>query len=72
MFYVYLRDLNISSIFFIEGMCVAALAPAVMTINGSIFQPLLIILSINDLYFSVFLVIVSSTYFTITNLLKHV
>ena len=53
--------LNITSIFFIEGICVAALAPAVMTISGSIFQPLLIMLSISGLYFFVFLVIVSSS-----------
>ena len=42
---------NIFSILFIKGVCVAALALAVMTISGSIFQPLLIILSINGLYF---------------------
>ena len=36
----------------IEGVCVATLAPAVMTISGSTFYPLLIILSISDLYFS--------------------
>ena len=36
----------------IEGVCVVALAPAVMTISGSTFYPLLIILSISDLYFS--------------------
>jgi hypothetical protein len=40
--------LNIISIVFIEGVCVAALAPAVMTISGSTFQPLLIIFSINS------------------------
>ena len=39
--------LNMISIFFIEGVCVAALAPAVMTISGSTFHPLLIILSIS-------------------------
>ena len=43
--------LNIVSKFFIEGVCVAALAPAVMTISGSMFQPLLVILFINGLYF---------------------
>ena len=51
--------LNITSILFIEGICVAALALAVMTISGSIFQPLLLMLSINGLYFYVFLVVVS-------------
>ena len=33
--------LNFSSKIFIEGMCVVALAPTVMTINGSTFHPLL-------------------------------
>jgi hypothetical protein len=46
--------LNIVSILFIEGICVVALALAVMTISGSIFQPLLIILFINVLYFMFF------------------
>jgi energy-converting hydrogenase Eha subunit C len=31
---------NLSSSGFIDGMCVAALAPAVITMSGSIFQPL--------------------------------
>ena len=34
--------LNFSSKIFIEGMCVVALAPAVMTINDSTFHPLLV------------------------------
>ena len=34
--------LNFSSKIFIEEMCVVALAPAVMTINGSTFHPLLV------------------------------
>ena len=46
--------LKIISILFIEGICVVALALAVMTISGSIFQPLLIILFINVLYFMFF------------------
>ena len=46
--------LYITSIFFIEGMCVVALALAVMTSSGSIFQPLFIMLSINGLYFFCF------------------
>ena len=37
--------LNFSSKIFIEGMCVVALAPTVMTINGSTFHPLLVMLS---------------------------
>ena len=32
-------SLNLSSSSFIDGMCAAALAPAVITMNGSIFQP---------------------------------
>ena len=55
---VYLGILNIVSIFFINMVCVVALAPAVMTICGSIFQALLVILCINGLYF-LFLVIIS-------------
>jgi hypothetical protein len=34
----------------IGGMCVAALAPAVMTISGSIFQPRATMLSISGWY----------------------
>ena len=36
-----------------------ALAPAIMTINGSTFRLLLVMLSISGSYFLVFLVIVS-------------
>ena len=39
--------LNFSSKIFIEEMCVVALAPAVMTISGSTFHPLLVMLSIS-------------------------
>ena len=42
--------LNLSSSNFIDGMCVAALAPAVMTISGSIFQPRAAMLSISGWY----------------------
>ena len=41
-----LEILSFVSMLSIEGICVAALAPAVMTISGSIFQPLSAILSI--------------------------
>ena len=51
--------LNFSSKIFIEGMCVVAVAPAVITINGSTFHPLLVILSISGWYFSVLRVMVS-------------
>ena len=40
--------LNVVSMLSIEGICVAALAPAVMTISGSVFQPSLAILSIRS------------------------
>ena len=39
-----------SSKSFIEGMCVAALAHAVITTSGSIFQPRSAMLSISGLY----------------------
>ena len=52
--------LNMNSIFFIEGVCVVALAPAVMTISGSTFHPLLIILSISGLYYLFFMITISS------------
>ena len=40
--------LNFSSKIFIKGMCVVALTPVVMTINGSTFHPLLVMLYISD------------------------
>ena len=39
--------LNFSSKIFIEGMCVVALAPAIITTSGSMFQPLLAMLFIS-------------------------
>ena len=51
--------LSFSSKFFIEGVCVVALAHAVMTISGSTFHPLLVMLSISDWYFSILRVMVS-------------
>ena len=39
--------LNFSSKIFIEEMCVVALGLALMTINGSTFHPLLVMLSIS-------------------------
>ena len=39
--------LNFSSSIFIEGMCVVALVRAVMTISGSTFYPLLVMLFIS-------------------------
>ena len=42
--------LNLFSRTFIDGICVVALAPAVITISGSTFHPLATILSISGLY----------------------
>ena len=44
---VYFGILNFFSKIFIEEMCVVTLVPAVMTINGSSFHPLLMMLFIN-------------------------
>ena len=51
--------LRVVIILTIEGICVAALAPVVMTTSRSTFQPLLTTLSISGLYFSILRVIVS-------------
>ena len=40
VFYSNFRYVEFVCRFFIEGMCIVTLAPAVMTINGSTFQPL--------------------------------
>ena len=42
--------LNVLSSAFIDGMCVVALAPAMITIRGLTFHPLAAMLSINGLY----------------------
>ena len=43
-------SLNLSSSIVIDGMCVAALAPAVIKMSGSIFQPKATMFSISGLY----------------------
>src|SRR6202022_900863 len=43
-------SLNLSSSSFIDGMCAAALAPAVITMSGSIFQPLAAMFSVSGFY----------------------
>ena len=43
-------SVNLSSSSFIDGMCVAALALAVITMSGSIFQPKATMFSISGLY----------------------
>jgi hypothetical protein len=53
-----IRILNLFSSDFIDGMCVVALAPAVIIINGSTFHPLAAILSISGLYLLFFVSIV--------------
>jgi hypothetical protein len=42
--------LNLSSSSLIDGMCVVALAPVVITMSGSVFQPLEAMFSISGLY----------------------
>ena len=51
--------LNLSSSDFIDGMCVVALAPAVIMSRGSTFHPLATILSISGVYLLFFASIVS-------------
>ena len=51
--------LNFFSRIFIDGICDVALVPAMITISGSIFQPLFVIFFINGWYFSIFIVIFS-------------
>ena len=51
--------LNFVSSCFIEGTCVVPLAPAVMTMIGSTFQPCCMMLLIRGWYFKIFLPIVS-------------
>ena len=53
-FLVFFRILNFLSNILIEGVCVVALAPAVMTISGSTFHPLLLMLSRSGWYFQFF------------------
>ena len=43
-----IRISNVVSIFSIEGVCVAAMAPAMMTTSGSTFHSMLIILYMNS------------------------
>jgi hypothetical protein len=43
-------SLNLSSSSFIDGMCVVALAPVVITMSGLIFQPRAAMFSISGLY----------------------
>ena len=51
--------LKLSASSFIDGMCVVAMAPAVIIIRGSTFHLLVTILAINGLYL---LVLVSSVF----------
>ena len=45
-----MKSCRFHSKFFIDGMCVVALAHAVIKIRGSTFHPLAVILSISGLY----------------------
>ena len=51
--------LNFVSSCFIEGACVVPLAPAVMTMSGSTFQPRSLMSSISGWYFRILLFMVS-------------
>ena len=51
--------LNFPAMAFMEGMCMVALAPAVITMSGSTFQPSDCISCINGRYLFVFCAIVS-------------
>ena len=42
---------SIVSRFFIDGICVVALAPAISIVNGATFQPLVVMLLMNGWYF---------------------
>ena len=53
--------LNVVSILSMEGICVAALAPAVMTISGSIFQP----------FWQYYLLMVDIFYFTVYSFVQY-
>ena len=52
-------SLNVCSICSIDGMCLVPLAPAVMTISGSTFQPFWMMSLISGWYFCILLLIVS-------------
>ena len=52
-----LWNLNVFSMLSIKEVCVVALTPTVMTISGSIFHPLLMILSISALYLFYFILL---------------
>ena len=54
-----LEILNVLRIESMDGMCVAARAPAMIMISGSIFQPRALISSSSDLYLSRFRSMVS-------------
>ena len=51
--------LNLLTKCFIEGVCVVPLAPAVMTMSGSTFQPWLVMLLSSGWYFWILLFIAS-------------
>jgi hypothetical protein len=56
---LFLGILNVCSICFIDGACVVPLAPAVMTMSGSIFHPCWVMALISGWYLRVLLFIVS-------------
>ena len=58
-------SLNLSSNSFIDGMCAAALAPAIITMSGSIFQPRAPMFSTNGLYLLALAYSVSGEYLSL-------
>ena len=66
MFFIFMRgSLNFVSRFFIDGMCVVALAPATSTMSGATFHPLVMMLLMSSWYFVIFLLRVSVTNFSL-------
>ena len=54
------RILNLPLRLFMEGICMVALVPTIMTIKGSTFHTLFVKLSFDNWYFSILVMIVSS------------
>ena len=55
------RQFRFVSNFFIDGMCVVALAPVTKTMNGATFDPLVVMLLTSNWYFVLFLSSISAT-----------
>ena len=54
--FIFMRgSLNFVSRFFIDGMCVMALAPATSAMSGATFHPLVMMLLMSGSYFVIYL-----------------